>query len=288
MQTTPSPDEIFGSQGLTREDLEYRGSRFSEVKAAIFANPYQEVWGGPNQPPLPVYKTTNRSVYAGSLPGGKPAQFKIAAIRTLDSGADLRWGEDGRGFRRLVRPWGVCLTGVWEIDQDNSYSGYFQNTSRALAIARISTGVTMTLRGIRRSFGMALKLYPTDDANHVDLLKTANAFLADDLGGSTARQVTAVDFCNAPFIKGFNRGTEIPVLLKEGAVFETVDRMGTMRQVYPIAELGLAEGSPTTAPEYLRLRASAGQAASDEDDVRNQVLASIYDKGNPQPQRTFH
>ncbi len=287
MEKIPAPDEIFGSQGLTPEDLEYRGSRFSEVKAAIFANPYQKIWGDPHEAPLPDYKTTNRSVYAGTLPGGKPPQFKLASIRALDSGADLRWGEDRRGFRRLVRPAGVCVTGLWKIDQDNPYSGYFQNGSLGLVIARISTGVTMTLRGLRRSFGMALKLYPTDDETHTALLKTANVFLADDLGGSTARRVTAVDFCNAPRIRGFNRGTEIPVLLKEGSVFEIVDRMGTMRQVYPIAELGLSDTIPNKAPEYMRLRASDEQPTIDEDDVRNQVLAQIYDKGKPEPQRTL-
>jgi hypothetical protein len=285
METTPAPDAIFGSQGLTPEDREYRGSRFNEVKAAIFANPYQKIWGAPHEPALPVYKTTNRSVYAGTLPGGKPPQFKLASIRALDSGADLRFGEDGRGFRRLVRPAGVCVTGRWEIDHDNPYSGYFQNGSRGLVIARISTGVTVTLRGIRRSFGMALKLYPTADENHPELLRTANVLLADDLGGSTARQITAVELTNAPRIRGWNRGTEIPVLLKEGVVFEIVDRMGTMRQVYPIAELGLAQGAPTKAPEYLRLRASAGHPVIDEDDVRNQVLAQLFDKGNPAPQR---
>jgi hypothetical protein len=287
METTPAPDAIFGAQGLTSEDQVYQGSRFSEVKAVIFANPYQKVWGDPGEPPLPVYKTTNRSVYAGTLPGGKPPQFKLASIRALDSGADLRFGENGRGFRRLVRPAGVCVTGLWEIDQDNPYSGYFQKGSRGLVIARISAGVTITLRGIRRSFGMALKLYPTADENHPELLRTANVFFADDLGGSPARQITAVDLTNAPRIRGWNRGNEIPVLLNEGAVFEIVDRMGTMRQVYPIAELGIPERTPTKAPEYLRLRASAGQTPIDEDDVRNQVLAQLFDKGNPVPQRTL-
>src|SRR5262249_57221010 len=68
----PAPDAIFGRQGITQEDKDYQGSRFSDVKAAIFANPYQKVWGDPNEPPLPNYKTTNKSVYAGTLPGGQP------------------------------------------------------------------------------------------------------------------------------------------------------------------------------------------------------------------------
>jgi hypothetical protein len=41
MSEIPAPDAIFGPQGLTPEDAAHRGSRFSEVKAALFANPYQ-------------------------------------------------------------------------------------------------------------------------------------------------------------------------------------------------------------------------------------------------------
>ncbi|HMF06063.1 MAG TPA: hypothetical protein VKE72_03500, partial [Methylocella sp.] len=37
--------EDFGIEGVTAEDRAYSGSRYSEVRDAIFANPYQEVWG---------------------------------------------------------------------------------------------------------------------------------------------------------------------------------------------------------------------------------------------------
>jgi hypothetical protein len=282
----PAPDAVFGQEGLTPEDREYRGSRFREVEAAIFANPYQAVWGGPGEPPLPVYKTTIRSVYAGILPGGKGPQFKLASIRALESGADLRWGDGRRGFRRLVRPHGVCATGTWSITEESPYSGYFEAGREGLVVARISAGVTRTLRGKRRSFGMALKLYPTADPEHDEPLETANVFLVDDLGGSTARQITGISLTNAPNVTGWNRGTEIPVLLREGTVFELIDRMASMRQVYPIAELGKSAGQPTRAPEFLRLQASPGQPAAHDEDVRDQVMGQIYDKGDPAPRRT--
>ena len=282
MRPLPAPETIFGRQELTQEDTDAHGSRFRDVKAAIFANPYQTVWGAPDAPPLPHYKTTNKSVYAGSLPGGSPPQFKLASIRALDSPADLRWGEDGKGFRRLVRP-----TGVWAITTENPYSGYFKQGSQGLVIARISAGVTMTLRGRRRSYGIALKLYPTVDDHHEHLLPTANVFLVDDLGGTTASHLTEVELTNAPHVTGFNRGNEIPVLLKEGLIFALVDRMATIRQVYPIAELGQAAHTQTHAPAFLRLKAAAGQPVIDEPDVRHEVLAHIFDKGNPQPQRTL-
>jgi hypothetical protein len=290
MAEIPAPDAIFGPQGMTQEDRDYQGSRFREVKAAVFANPYQKVWGAPGEPPLPYYETTNKSVYSGLLPGGEPPQFTQAAIRAVDSPADLRWGEDGKGFRRFVRPHGICVTGVWEITAENPYSGYFRQGRKGLVIARISTGDTKTLRGARRSYGMALKLYPTADENHQDLLRPANVFLADDLGGATGTHVTAVALANAPQVTGWNRGTQLPVLLREGVVFEKIDRMGTVRQVYPIAELGKAHGEPTEptrAPEYLRLQSAPDQPTVDEDDVRNEVLAHLFDKGDPTPRRTL-
>lgn len=45
MQENPASDAVFGAQGMTQEDRDYQGSRFRDVKAAIFANPYQQVWG---------------------------------------------------------------------------------------------------------------------------------------------------------------------------------------------------------------------------------------------------
>ena len=48
--------EYFGTEQVTAEDRAYRGSRFSEVRDAMFANPYQQVWGGAGEPPLPVYR----------------------------------------------------------------------------------------------------------------------------------------------------------------------------------------------------------------------------------------
>jgi len=286
MSQTPPPEAIFGAEGITPEDKGYQGSRFSEVKAAIFANPYQKVWGGPDEPPLPYYRTTIRSVYAGSWPGGQP-QFKLASMRALDSAIDLRWGEDRKGFRRLVRPNGVCVTGIWEITEDNPYSGYFKKGMRCLVIGRVSAGVSITLWGLRRSYGIVLKLYPTLDENHENLLETANVFMIDDLGGTRASRIVDVELTNAPQVTGFNRGNEIPILIKEGLVFELVDRMATVRQVYPIAELGKTPDEQTRAPEFMRLRASPGHPVVNEEDVRNEVMAYIFDKGNPEPKRTL-
>jgi hypothetical protein len=62
--------ESFGAEKLTEADRAYDGSRFSEVRDAIFANPYQRVWGRVGEPPLPTYEVTLRNVLHGILPPG--------------------------------------------------------------------------------------------------------------------------------------------------------------------------------------------------------------------------
>src|SRR5258705_5439972 len=99
------PMSEFGDQQLTDEDRGYAGSRFKDVVDALFANPYQRVWGGQAEAPLPVYKISFGSLFSGRL-------FNASA-RAVDSRADLRSGADTKGFRRLLHPNGVCLIVNW-------------------------------------------------------------------------------------------------------------------------------------------------------------------------------
>ena len=69
------------------------------------------------------------TVIGGLASFGFPKQFRADSMRTLDSPVDLRWGPDGKGFRRLVHPNGVCLTGRWTIDAETPYTGYFATGS---------------------------------------------------------------------------------------------------------------------------------------------------------------
>ena len=148
----------FGTEQVTEEDRDYRGSRFSEVRDAIFANPYQQVWGGPSEPPLPTYEVTLLGVLRGILPFGPPHFFRQAVARAVDARSDLRWGPDRKGFRRIIHPNGICLTGLWEISEQTAYSGYFQKGSRALVVGRYSTCCTETRRGHTRSLSLVGKL----------------------------------------------------------------------------------------------------------------------------------
>src|SRR5438552_1338108 len=111
----------FGVEQTTDEDRAYRGSRYADVRAAIRANPYREVWGRPGDLPLPMFPVTFASI-AREMLSRSHYYFLHAAERTVDSHADLRWGPDPLGFRRLLHPNGVCLFGRWQITADTPYT----------------------------------------------------------------------------------------------------------------------------------------------------------------------
>ena len=273
---------------FTEEDRRYSGSRFSEVVEALFANPYQRVWGASGESPLPVYEVTFGSVF-GALISFGPDQFFKASERTLDSRADLRWGADRKGFRRLVHPNGICLTGRWKITEPTDYSGYFRQASEALVIARYSTCCTETRRGHSRSLSLVGKLYPTTDPNHAEPLRTANFITQDDIGGANTEFINDVELRNAPNTTVSHRGAGFAILLRVGLTFGRVDRQPSMRQLYPIAELGKPAGEPTRAPEFMQLLVSSSQPRIEGAnlDFRDEVMAQIFDRGDPQPRRTL-
>jgi hypothetical protein len=279
----------YGPEDVTLADEAYRGSTYAEVRQAIFATAYYRTWGTPGDPPLPVYATTLRRALSGVLPFGPKWRFGAAARRSVASHADLRWGPDGRGFRRIVHPNGVCLTGVWEIDDTPPgprYSGHFRPTSRALIVARYSVCCTETRRGRPRSLSMVGKLFPTVDPDHSERLRTANFITQEDLGGSRSTDIGAVEIRNAPDVTPWRRGGGLPVFLVTVLALAKADAEPSVRQLYEIAELGKPPNEPTRSPAYMRLVTEALPSADDPDlDVRDEVLARIYDRGNPRPQR---
>jgi hypothetical protein len=219
----------FGAEHVTDEDRAYRGSRFSEVREALFANPYQQVWGGPGEPPLPVYDVTLPSVLRGALPFGPPYFFRQAVARAVDSKADLRWGPDRKGFRRIIHPNGICLTGLWEISERTSYSGYFRAGSRGLAVGRYSTCCKETRRGNERSLSLVGKLFPTADPGHGEPLRTANFITQEDLGGERTDYINDAELRNAPNTTSWRRGFGLPILLVESILFGQTDKQPTQR-----------------------------------------------------------
>lgn len=280
-------DIHYGSIAFNNADSSYSGSHFKAVREAMFANPYQAIWGAKEAPALPVYDVSLASVLKGVLPFGQPWQFLKAAERTVDSAADLRWGDDGKGFRRLLHPNGVGLVGRWEIDVETPYSGYFKKGSQALLVGRYSTCCTETRRGHSRSLSLVGKLFPTTDANHPEALPTANFFTQQDLGGDYTAFINDVETRNAPDTTAWRRGAGLPILLLTGAVFLKADKEPGIRQLYEIAELDKPASEATQTPQFMRLTVAAGQPRIDGEalDFRDEVMAHIYDPGDATPKR---
>jgi hypothetical protein len=278
-----------GTEQMTEEDRAYAGSRFSDVRSALYANPYQQVWGTDGEPPLPCYEVTLSDVVRGILPFGRPYVFRQAAERVIDSQADLHWGPDRKGFRRLLHPNGICLAGTWRITQASDYSGYFRKDIEALIIARYSTCCSETRRGRMRSLSMVAKLFPTTDPTHAQPLRTANFITQQDIGGEHTDYINDAELRNAPNTTIWRRGLGTPILLLSGIVFGIVDRKPSIRQLYEIAELGKPAGERTRTPRFMRLLVASGQPriAGEALDFRDEIMAHIYDKGDPRPKRAL-
>jgi hypothetical protein len=279
----------FGIEGLAEDDRRFSGSRFAEVRDAVFANPYRNVWGAEGVPPFDRFPVTLGSLFRGVLPFGKPWPFLAAARRSVASNADLRWGPDGKGYRRLLHPNGICLTGSWEITEETPYSGYFRKGSRGLLVARYSTCCTETRRGNTRSLALVGRIYPTTDRNHPTPLPTASFITQQDIGGEDSQTINEAILLNAPNTTASRRGLGVPILLTTGIVLLLSDKQPTIRQVYEIAELGKPDGEPTRAPEFMRFTVVPEQPVMPGDalDFRDEIMAQIYDRGDPRPKRTL-
>ncbi|MGH8650974.1 MAG: hypothetical protein ACREYE_01805 [Gammaproteobacteria bacterium] len=192
-----SLSKLHGPQGLTEDDRSYTGARYADVKTALLENPYQKVWGADGNEPFPVYIVIIGQAYQGFFPGGRPDRLRVASVRTIGSRADLRWGEDRKGFRRILHPNGICLFGQWAIREDNPYSGYFKKGSQGVIIARFSPN-TKTRRGESKSLSMVSKIYPTTDENHSDPLVPAHFFTQQDFGNERTRYLNDAEMRNAP------------------------------------------------------------------------------------------
>jgi len=99
--------------------------------------------------------------------------------------------------------------------------------------------------------------------------------------------INEAEIRNAPDVTPWRRGSGLPVFLLTVLVLLRADKQPAVRQLYQIAELGKPDREPTLAPEYMRLTVDPTQSHvyGAELDFRDEILAQIYDDGNPSPQR---
>ncbi|RYZ86913.1 MAG: hypothetical protein EOP04_12865 [Proteobacteria bacterium] len=225
---------------------DYEGSTFSEVWAAANENPYSA---------LPEEKVTLRSFYHFLSD-----KLQKSSERTLSDHNDVL-----PYFQKLLHPNAICFAGTWNITEETDYSGYFKKDSKGLIILRASAALSEIHRGEKRAFGMAGKIFPTDDFAHQDKLKTANFFVIDNLGGTYAE-----NFLDSPMtndITNIDFGAEnigqtgiLAAAVKAfGFAEKVVGTTLTVRQLYEISELGESKSAIIKTPKYLKLQGQEGQ-----------------------------
>jgi hypothetical protein len=274
---------LHGPQEMTAEDRSYKGSRYADVREALYANPYRGGTSGQEPGPLPMFKSTIRNAWRGLLFGQN--KFRQASARAVDSQADLRWGPDGKGWRRIIAPNGICVLGTWEITGDSPYTGYFRKGSRGLTIGRFSSDGNETKRGQRRSISLGMKIYPTDDAGHATPLIPASVIVQEDLGGMRTEYMNDAELVNAPSVHAYRRGIYFLIMLRAGPIFQTLDKVGDSRQNYEVAELGKAPNEPTNAPDHMLFKMTPGQAKIEGRhlDFRDEIYGHLFKPGAAAP-----
>lgn len=238
----------------------YTGSTYTEVWDAATDGEYAA---------LPAYKVTTASFF-----DFLQDKLQKAASRTLTNEADVL-----PPFRKLLHANGVCLAGTWKITEDSPYSGYFAKGSEGLIIARASAALSETRLGQKRSFGLAGKIFPTLDPT--EQVKTANFFVIDSLGGSFIPNFRDTALTNDISLVrlGPANAPNILVAAAAGRALKAAeDALGggnpTVRQLYPIAELGLNDPKAAVTPRLIRIQAEPGLRARFED-FREELLRAV-------------
>jgi hypothetical protein len=278
----PGLQEQNASDDAYANDYAYQGSSFNEVRKAVFTDPYYgPVWTKPGT--LPVHEVTFSSVAKGifSRLSKKYFPFGEAAQRTISSHADLRWGKDRRGVKRLLHPNGICLTGKWKInpDADHRYTGGFTPGTDCLIVGRYSTCCTETRSGHTRSLSLVGKLYP--EADPAKQQRTKGFITQEDIGGSITSSIFQGVTFNAPDVTPHRRGFGgIFAFLVTVVTFIKTDREPSIRQLYEIAELGVKEDEldKIVCPKFMRLTLALPHPDAPKlgTDFRDEILSHIY------------
>lgn len=241
-------------------DPDYQGSRFSEVWDQIASDPYKT---------MPHYQVTFSSFF-----GFLRDKIYESAKRTISDRNDLL-----PTFTKLVHANGMCFAGTWNITEDSTYTGYFKKGSKAMIIVRASAATSDTTVGTYRAFGLAGKLYPTENSEHSEPLKTANFFTIEDLLGALTPRFTDAQLQNEPKqTKRLGILTSLNLAAATASAFRLADSHIGIRQVYEIAELGMSDTSQAKSPKWMMLQGASarpidksGEPAIEAADFRDEL-----------------
>ncbi|HEY7428416.1 MAG TPA: hypothetical protein VH682_29560 [Gemmataceae bacterium] len=232
---------------VTADDLHgYDGSTFAEVKDVVFSSPYKD---------LPYHHGLGLSTFL---------QFYNASARNLVDRRDIR-----PYFDKLIHTHGICYTGVWEIDQESPYTGYFAQSSKGLLLARLSVAGPRLRQGQRRAFGIAGKIFPTMDPDRK--VQPGNFVTVSHLSGDRAKHILDITVTNAPTI-----GLDPAANFVNRVIFRMMDTRPGLRLLYPISTLGVPRGQPVVTPDLLMLRVAERTPRVNAIDFREELRLKHY------------
>ncbi len=183
------------------------------------------------------------------------------AQRTLNNRLDIL-----EPFDKLAHPNGICFKGIWDIDTLNIYSGYFKKNSKALIIARASTALSNTTSDDTRAFGFAGKLFPTIIEEQISDEHSANFFLIDDLGGTSATHFIDVALTNEPEVSfTFEVFKNLLYAIKVAYNFGKSDKHSGIRQLYEISQLGESNNTNIITPKWMKIDAKDMKKVNEKD-----------------------
>jgi hypothetical protein len=247
---TPAPPGDIPEEGVpeaaTQTVFEYDGSTFEEVREVVWREPYNV---------LPYH----RGVGLGTF-----IQLFNASARNLADRRDIR-----PRFDKLIHINGICYTGVWRIDQDSPYTGYFARGAEGLVIARLSVAGQQIMRGQRRAFGIAGKVFPTLDRGLK--VRPGNFVTVSHLSGTWEKHIINIHVTNQPTI-----GLDPAANLINRVIFRMMDTRPGYRLLHPLSTLGLKPGSKVVTPDLLMLRVRDGTPRIDAEDFREELRLKHY------------
>lgn len=233
-------------------------SSYQQVYDVVFNNSLQPEVTADNidseiQQELAVYQSGRLPRYqvtASKFNKATREQLTTRSEQTLNDKVDYYHRLD-----KLVHSNGICMAGTWQIteagknSEGQAYTGMFAKDAKSLFIGRLSVALSDTKQGEYQAFGMAGKIFGTD--NPKQNVTTENFFVADVLTGAHRDSVFVAPMTNKPKV-GFRFGV-LSLGLKVGPIFAKADKDAGMRPVTGIAKMGLATDANAVSPKYMKL-----------------------------------
>ena len=248
----------------------YEGSRFREIHALIFGEPYKT---------RPDYRV-DVDLF-GPAGGGSDNALRAAARRTLTQADDLFDFPHGQ---KLLQANGICFTGEWIIQPESPYTGLFAASTQVKSIVRGSVLFSHSTRDRRRTFGFAIKLFPAQDPD--EPVPTINLFVMEAFGGARRAHIVDAVLDNDPDLgrlPSFSTLREVLRLRKDLKIADEESSGGrsdlTFRPITHAAGFGLTPGASAHAPHWMRLRIAADTPRVDADDFRDELSVDRYPNG---------